>query len=177
MFFFLLLLLFLYNPNKFDLILIPYFCVFFFFFFLTKRILHVFFVIPRQTKQKNNKHTQKMSQTQLFVRLATIALLMTLLGVDAHFYHAPKRLNDFQNKHDLMEYIKKVNMHNANDWGRLGTTRFGKRSLVQDYDTTNTVEEEVVAADEDLSSNENASPEVKRALILKEIKTLLEELD
>lgn len=66
---------------------------------------------------------------KLFVQLMEFILIIAMLStgnnkVNGHLYGSPKLLNDFQSKHgmDLMQIIKKVNMHNSNDWGRLGHT-------------------------------------------------------
>jgi len=113
-----------------------------------------------------------MDSRNFFVQLIGFTLLIALLSkvnnkVSGHLYNSPKRLNDFQSKHDLMQIIKKVNMHNSNDWGRLGTTRFGKRASIQS-------DEDAIA--NNLSNESIEDLDSKRTMILSKLKLLLDEL-
>jgi hypothetical protein len=116
------------------------------------------------------------SSRNFFIQLMGLTLILLIVNnsiANGHIFNSPKRLNDFQSKHDLMQIIKKVNMHNSNDWGRLGTTRFGKRSSF--YSS-----EDLLGNNQNVESTENNvdydTVDSKRALILSKIKFLLEEL-
>ena len=109
-----------------------------------------------------------MKISHIFAHLIGLTLLVAI--VSGHFFHSPKRLNDFQSKSDLMEYIKKFNMHNSNDWGRLGTTRFGKRSFLQN-------DEETSDNNAEIGSIENIDlVDSKRMQVIAKFKSLIEEL-
>ena len=111
-----------------------------------------------------------MNACQLTIRLMFLTCLIAA-SLDAHFYGIVEKPSKFESKQDFMDYMLKLNQHNAIT-GKLGTTRYGKRS----FEIQNVNADELPNRDEQIN-NIFDMIENKNGLIIEKIKKLLDQLE
>jgi len=116
--------------------------------------------------------TKKMNTYQFTVKLIVLTiLLIALKRTEAHFYGMVEKPSKFDSKQDFVDYMLKLNQHNAIT-NKLGTTRYGKRSF-RNEDSSD--ESYMGDASEEQEVEANDAP--KKAMIIKKIIQLLKMLE
>jgi len=112
-------------------------------------------------------NTNQISYTLFFLAFLFIALKQA----EAHFYGMVEKPTKFDSKQDFIDYMLKMNQHNAIT-SKLGTTRYGKRS----FDVSN---DESYVIDNDTSEEQNveANEIFKKRVIIGKIVKLLKLLE